>query len=368
MRATHLQAHMRSHMDDTLKPFVCPHDGCEKRFWTSQHLHRHIVSCHTTDTGVAASDAQALLGDASTSGLYRCDRPSCQLLFSKRKHLRQHIRDVHADTTNATLPYPCDVPGCDKRFATHAKREHHRRVHDQSRYQCFLPHPAPPPPGHPPYTVDATLPSWTFATWTHLQRHQTLYHPPTCAQCGRVFANRENLRRHMRTHDPSARWDSEWVCPWNGCDKVFQSHYALKTHISRVHENERPFVCDTCGERFGYKHLLARHIQARHAAAPALASPTDDAPSPLPHVSRLLGNSAGRQRSRRERVLSCPWPSLGEGNAACPRHFARLYDVRRHLHSVHHVDLSDEELRAVMPTDALVQLPAPRAAKRIRTD
>ena len=90
----------------------------------------------------------------------------------------------------------------------------------------------------------------------------------------------------------------------------------------------------------------------------------------------------GRKRARRERILSCPWHVVCERNAhqddsqaeeplglePCPKKFARLYDVQRHLASVHGMELSDAELRSVMPENDIAQLPAPRELKRLRTE
>ena len=50
----------------------------------------------------------------------------------------------------------------------------------------------------------------------------------------------------------------------------------------------------------------------------------------------------------------------------CSRKFARLYDVRRHLASVHGLHVSDAELKTCMPEAVLALLPPPRTVKRIR--
>lgn len=42
LRETHLHAHARSHLPQSLRPFTCNKPGCEKRFWTAQHLSVHI--------------------------------------------------------------------------------------------------------------------------------------------------------------------------------------------------------------------------------------------------------------------------------------------------------------------------------------
>jgi len=278
-------------------------------------------------------DAQAALGEAGVAGLYHCDSPGCDLVFSKRKHLYQHRREAHADPSCSHAPFVCDV--CDKHFLTNAKRRHHMRIHEEGRYQCILPHAvAPLPPEHPPHTDTGV--SWSFATWTHLQRHMRLCHPPPCPVCGRAFANREKMRRHQHTH----ALREPLLCPWNGCDKAFQRASSLRVHISRVHHGERPFVGKGCGQSFGYKHLLQRHEHTHTKCEPH---------QDTSHVGQL--------KRKRARVLPCPWVKVG--SESCPKKFARLYDVRRHLASVHGLSLSDAELCTLMPEE-------PHAMKRPR--
>lgn len=41
LRETHLQAHTRSHLPESARPLACSQLGCERRFWTTQHLKVH---------------------------------------------------------------------------------------------------------------------------------------------------------------------------------------------------------------------------------------------------------------------------------------------------------------------------------------
>ena len=363
MRATHLAAHARSHMDASEKPFACTQEGCDKAFWTAQHLHRHTVACHAgaeAVQGVTTGDL-ATLGETSVSGLYRCAEEGCGRFFSKRKFLRLHMRQVHADQgeEHAAHPFACSHEGCDRRFATNAKRAQHMRVHDSSRYMCVLPHEETP----------------TFSTWTELQRHVRDCHPPQCPrpECeGRTFANRENLRKHMRLHaSRDAKKDEEeeedddddeneattLACSWNGCHRTFSSPYALQAHLAKVHLREKPHTCDVCGQAYGYKHLLRQHMRRAHEQE----LPVND--TPLPFLGPLLDTDA-RRRAVRDKVLLCPWARLAPEAEPCPRRFARLYDVRRHLESAHALSVDDEELKHLF-ADAMDQLPAPRKRARL---
>jgi hypothetical protein len=48
---------------------------------------------------------------------------------------------------------------------------------------------------------------------------------------------------------------------------------------------------------------------------------------------------------------------------ACAFRFGRLYDARRHMRAVHEVELSDAELRALIPADETAGLPKPRRSE-----
>ena len=41
IRPTHLTAHLRTHMSEEAKRYVCSVEGCGKRFWTGTHARRH---------------------------------------------------------------------------------------------------------------------------------------------------------------------------------------------------------------------------------------------------------------------------------------------------------------------------------------
>lgn len=398
MRATHLAAHARTHQDESAKRFTCCHGGCEKRFWTSQHLHRHVVSCHSQATpvdGAALADvAQALDTTESScvSGLYRCDYHGCDLVFAKRKHLRQHVQSTHK-APDDPLPYACEARGCGKRFATNAKRRAHARTHDDARYLCALPHtPAMPSAGSRQVSDDVHGP-WCFGTWTELQQHTRTCHPPQCprADCaGRTFANRENLRKHMRMHDARDRTpEALFACDWNGCARSFSSQYALDTHVARVHLQMRPFACDACGRAFGYRHLLKKHMarcgkdaqgipvagedpaQRASAAGESVSYAAHGGPQPVMASSEgyadtpLLGKLLARQTAH-ARTIACPWPQLRPPDAAddaCTQRFSRLYDVRRHLASAHALQVHDDELRGIIRPHPAEPEPAP---KRVR--
>ena len=80
-----------------------------------------------------------------------------------------------------------------------------------------------------------------------------------CAHCDRWILSYDyavHQRRHnnVRPH----------VCEVSGCNKACFTPYELQTHVSAVHDQQRPFKCDRCDKRFGQKAHLRSHIKFVH--------------------------------------------------------------------------------------------------------
>lgn len=55
---------------------------------------------------------------------------------------------------------------------------------------------------------------------------------------------------------------NEFYC--KTCHKSFASSTSIKSHISCVHLQIKPFSCDRCSYKCGYKSNMIRHLQRNH--------------------------------------------------------------------------------------------------------
>ncbi|KAL5513353.1 hypothetical protein ACEPAH_3752 [Sanghuangporus vaninii] len=381
-RETHLQAHMRSHLPDSSRPFVCCYEGCEKKFWTSQHLRRH--------QDLHSGEKQ-----------FKCAESGCNQSFSKHNQLRSHFASAHCPT--GTKTFRCEHDGCSKSFPTGQKLKAHIKTHEERRYTC----------SH--VACVQKEPQEYFLNWTALQLHSRIVHPPTCpyASCnGKTFTQQKGLRAHLKLHDQREIEEAltntgdaddegddrpvkkrrggevgrDWKCSEEGCDKDFKSKNALETHIKVTHLRRRDFVCSVegCGAQFGYKHLLQRHMARVHEHASMVHLEMDlpaESSSASASVSKpdadpidLLTGKAYEDRAKKrlathKNALVCPYPDmdtssllstnsttsrlLGDQTSSQPRGscgfvFSRAYDLRRHLSSAHDLEVDREEVVALI--------------------
>lgn len=84
-----------------------------------------------------------------------------------------------------------------------------------------------------------------FLRQQHLQQHIKSAHTDirdyqcTWQDCYKGFTTATRLRRHLNTHEHRQRF----ACPHEDCGQEFRKRSTLQTHITKVHEHRKPFVC-----------------------------------------------------------------------------------------------------------------------------
>ncbi|OCF44530.1 hypothetical protein I317_01602 [Kwoniella heveanensis CBS 569] len=315
LRASHLTAHMRTHLSKDAKPYTCERGGCGKSFWTATHLKRHEEMHDRAE-------------------VYACEQ--CESTFNKAHLLREHVALAHMP--EGTKPFICSHEGCEASFRVRAKLKAHEKTHDPTRYTC----------SHPSHGSE--FPS--FPVWSALQTHMHEAHPPICphAECnGRAFKSVNHLKTHLKAHAEqeadravissrangapggavgpdqqataraglvpvladglsrrarkrkadelaqasvdadggkspklrrvmSGEAGKDWFCDHDECEKRFKTKFALEAHRRAIHLKIRNHICpiDGCGKAYPHKASLTKHI-ATHSRA---TTPSDSASAP----------------------------------------------------------------------------------------
>ncbi|KAK1761157.1 hypothetical protein QBC47DRAFT_23062 [Echria macrotheca] len=77
--------------------------------------------------------------------------------------------------------------------------------------------------------------------------------------CGKLFSRSYNFKAHMETHDEKREYP--FPCTVNDCNKKFVRKTDLQRHHQSVHMRERNHKCDYCGRLFARKDTLRRHME-----------------------------------------------------------------------------------------------------------
>ena len=112
---------------------------------------------------------------------------------------------------------------------------------------------------------------------TNLLRHIRSVHdgvkPFQCDQCSKSFTQKSNLRRHLNLHtklsskiDKTAHVVNTSTHPHEDkkmltcvyCPEKFRIITDLKDHLW-LHNQEKPFACDMCPQRFTHKEHMVKH-------------------------------------------------------------------------------------------------------------
>lgn len=90
---------------------------------------------------------------------------------------------------------------------------------------------------------------------THLRTHDAQT-KNKCDVCGKVFTRSWLLKGHMRTHTG----ERPFVCPHKDCDKAFADKSNLRSHMLIHSVTSKNFSCQKCGRSFAQKRYLHKHL------------------------------------------------------------------------------------------------------------
>jgi hypothetical protein len=294
--------------------------------------------------------------------------------------LQAHIRDAHPPT--------CPHAECEGRAFKNAGRlREHLRVHAEREADIAAGHDREDSEDLPPVLAEATtrrkkrkLSTISEREIAALKADGTLL--PTAPSGRSTPATPGTPRKLPRLVGGEAGKD--WTCGAPGCGARFKSRFARDEHAQATHSSGR-HKCDVCGRSYRRPASLKRHQadgwcgkeEADGGSTPkrARTGKLEDAPA-----GDLLTGLATLPGGALHRRWACPYVyQLAEGDEAgekdgaeatsqdgeetkeasddgkrytyCPERFHRVYDVRRHLASVHKMVLSDLATREMLLAD-----------------
>ncbi|KAG8258166.1 Zinc finger protein Gfi-1b [Homalodisca vitripennis] len=201
-------------------PYQC--ELCVHVATTKQLLNRHKKKCHK---GVES---------------FFCTE--CGLGFKRRTSLQKHLVNRHESGQDH---FVCDIDGCSQLFPKKIHLTNHKiEVHGMERkFLCQV-------CGHKFMTQDSLS--------RHLEFH-TNKKRFECRICSKLFATNEKLTFHVRTHTG----EKPFVCDRLGCTKSFVSKAKLTEHLQR-HNGEKRHKCPVCGKQYANKPDLRIHLRKIH--------------------------------------------------------------------------------------------------------
>uniref|UniRef100_A0A2C9JGZ0 C2H2-type domain-containing protein n=1 Tax=Biomphalaria glabrata TaxID=6526 RepID=A0A2C9JGZ0_BIOGL len=141
--------------------------------------------------------------------------------------------------------------------------------------------------------------------------HHGPNYPCSCDFCGRMFAKKEYLRRHVRIHTG----ERPYKCVI--CGHSFRRSHHLRCH-ELTHTGTKPYTCGICGKAFNLSHHLRRHEMTHTGEKPYACTECGKAFTRKQHLDRHYKTHTGEYH----RTFKCPF---------CEKMFFRAHHRDKHM-------------------------------------
>uniref|UniRef100_A0A1Q3F6E2 C2H2-type domain-containing protein n=1 Tax=Culex tarsalis TaxID=7177 RepID=A0A1Q3F6E2_CULTA len=139
-----------------------------------------------------------------------------------------------------------------------------------------------------------------------------------CHVCNKTFMGTNDLRKHLRIHND----ERPYACPH--CDNRFRQAGCLKNHIASQHGTDTLYTCDLCSKMFPIKERLRLHMRVHTGEKPYTCSMC---PKTFARGGQLTQHLATHNGIRKHKCQHCPSA------------FSCAANLKMHLKS--HMDIRD---------------------------
>ncbi|KAK3587912.1 hypothetical protein CHS0354_014426 [Potamilus streckersoni] len=231
-------------------PLRC--DVCERNFDRLKDLKFHLNRKH---------------GPFEKGGDFRCEK--CTKSFHNEATLKWHMSYFHGERKNEPkmAKYTCDLCGF-KSKALETHYQHRIKVHNEelrcqecrksfTRATYLLNH-----MNIVHSTTKSAACEYCGKQFTHqryLKSHQQRHigeKKHVCLICGSKFLNLSALKSHQETHKTEEEKEYKFICPH--CGKRYLSKANFDDHLNK-HTGDKPYSCEVCHRKFGFRTMLAKH-------------------------------------------------------------------------------------------------------------
>ncbi|XP_044737608.1 zinc finger protein 91-like [Chrysoperla carnea] len=233
-----LSQHRLTHKNDYEPEIFCK--LCPAKFTKNNSLYKHMRYVHKI---------------IKTRQRPKCEK--CEETFQTKRILLKHIRKMHKDEKIKSKDQIVNCEICGKSFKRCYLSRHMFSHEERDSVAC-------------------KFCEKKFKSILTLQEHIRNYHNSSglvykflCNQCGLKFRTKYHLNNHLVTHTKAR----PFAC--DKCDKTYPRRSRLKIHVSRVHLNERNFVCTFCSQAFFDKKILLNHVRRHTGEKPFKCSMCD---------------------------------------------------------------------------------------------